>query len=83
LHLSDVFPPTLTQTQRIEAASYFLSNPSSAHNPYAAEFEQAIDKLITEMEVFQEPDGYLNVYFTVVDKDGRFQNLRDMHEMCT
>lgn len=29
----------------------------------------------------QQPDGYLNIYFTVVDPKGRFRNLRDMHEM--
>jgi DUF1680 family protein len=34
------------------------------------------------MEAFQHADGYLNVYFTVVDPAGKFQNLRDMHEMC-
>jgi hypothetical protein len=24
----------------------------------------------------------LNIYFTVVDPEGRFKNFRDMHEMC-
>lgn len=67
---------------RIESASYYLANPSSAGTPYADEFQRAIDKLIGEMEAFQHADGYLNVYFTVVDPAGKFQNLRDMHEMC-
>ncbi len=35
------------------------------------------------IEKAQQPDGYLNIYFTVVDPAGRFKNLRDMHEMCT
>lgn len=34
------------------------------------------------IEKAQQPDGYLIIYFTVVDKEGRFKNLRDMHEMC-
>lgn len=34
------------------------------------------------IEKAQQPDGYLNIYFTVVDPEGRFKNLRDMHEMC-
>lgn len=67
---------------RIESASYFLANTSTSSTPYAKEFAQAIDKLISEMEEFQRPDGYLNVYFTIVDSEGRFKNLRDMHEMC-
>lgn len=66
---------------RIESASYFLAG-AKEDSPHREEFSQAIDKLISEMEAFQAPDGYLNVYFTVVDPAGRFQNLRDMHEMC-
>lgn len=34
------------------------------------------------IEKAQQPDGYLIIYFTVVDNEGRFKNLRDMHEMC-
>jgi DUF1680 family protein len=34
------------------------------------------------IEKAQGEDGYLNIYFTVVDPEGRFRNLRDMHEMC-
>lgn len=34
------------------------------------------------IESFQKPDGYLGIYFTVVDPKGRFRNFRDMHEMC-
>jgi DUF1680 family protein len=34
------------------------------------------------IEKAQQEDGYLIIYFTVVDKEGRFKNLRDMHEMC-
>ena len=34
------------------------------------------------IEKAQQPDGYVNIYFVVVDQEGKFQNLRDMHEMC-
>ncbi len=34
------------------------------------------------IEKAQHEDGYLNIYFTVVDPEGRYKNLRDMHEMC-
>ena len=34
------------------------------------------------IEKAQQEDGYLIIYFTVVDKEGRFKNLRDLHEMC-
>ncbi|RKU40428.1 hypothetical protein DL546_003015 [Coniochaeta pulveracea] len=81
----DGLPPSLFWESDIgkwiESASYYLANPSSAGTPYADEFQRAIDKLIGEMEAFQHADGYLNVYFTVVDPAGKFQNLRDMHEM--
>ena len=29
----------------------------------------------------QQPDGYLNVHYTVVEPDKRFSNLRDCHEL--
>jgi DUF1680 family protein len=34
------------------------------------------------IESAQQPDGYLDIYFTVVDPEGRFKNMRDMHEQC-
>ncbi|KAL7424687.1 hypothetical protein Q5752_000371 [Cryptotrichosporon argae] len=63
----------------IEAACYFLStHTASAH---AAEFEAAIAELVDMIAAAQQDDGYLNIYFTVVDPAGRFKNMRDMHEM--
>jgi DUF1680 family protein len=67
---------------RIEAACYFLSSPDGASCEFADEFNAAIDELVEMISKAQQPDGYLDIYFTVVDKKGRFQNLRDMHEMC-
>lgn len=41
-----------------------------------------MDHIIDLIVKAQQEDGYLNIYFTVVDPEGRFKNLRDMHEMC-
>lgn len=49
---------------------------------HADEFRSSIQELVDMIERAQRPDGYLIIYFTVVDPAGRFQNLRDMHEMC-
>ncbi len=77
----------------IEATTYFLASTQSESsltgNPTTSlvfptlskEFEESIDYLIDLMEKAQKPDGYLNIYFTVVDPKGRMMNLRDYHEM--
>ena len=41
-----------------------------------------MQELVNKIENAQQPDGYLNIYFTVVDPKGRYKNFRDMHEMC-
>jgi DUF1680 family protein len=41
-----------------------------------------MDHIIDLIVKAQQEDGYLNIYFTVVDPEGKFRNLRDMHEMC-
>lgn len=41
-----------------------------------------MDHIIDLIVKAQQDDGYLNIYFTVVDPEGKFRNLRDMHEMC-
>jgi DUF1680 family protein len=67
---------------RIEAACYFLSSEDTKNTPQAKEYRQAMDTMVDLIERAQQEDGYLNIYFTVVDPEGRFKNLRDMHEMC-
>ena len=59
-----------------------MSSADAASCVHAEEFKQAIQELVDMIEKAQQPDGYLNIYFTVVDPEGRFKNLRDMHEMC-
>jgi DUF1680 family protein len=45
------------------------------------ELEKLADDLIDRMARAQQPDGYLNTYFTVMEKEYRWRNLRDWHEM--
>ena len=59
----------------LEAAAYSLRlypDPS---------LEKQADEVISRMEKAQQADGYLNTYFTVMEKEYRWRNLRDWHEM--
>ncbi len=59
----------------IEAASYsFTTHPD-------ADLEQKVDEVIDLIAASQQADGYLNVHFTAVDPEGRWTNLRDLHEL--
>ncbi|GCE31393.1 hypothetical protein KDA_68770 [Dictyobacter alpinus] len=59
----------------IEAASYSLAlHPDSA-------LDALLDQVIALLAGAQQPDGYLNVYFTVVDPVQRWTDLRDAHEL--
>jgi len=59
----------------VEAASYSLAtHPDPALD---ALLDEAIDLVVKA----QQPDGYLNPYFTVVEPEQRWTNLRDMHEL--
>lgn len=71
-----------TDWYRIEAACYFLASPDGSQSAHAEVFRNSIQELVDMIEKAQQEDGYLIIYFTVVDKEGRFKNLRDMHEMC-
>jgi DUF1680 family protein len=59
----------------IEAASYSLT---TSPDP---ELSKKVDEVIGLISNSQQDDGYLNVHFTAVDPDGRWTNLRDMHEL--
>lgn len=59
----------------IEAVSYSLaSEPDST-------LEAMLDEVIDLIVSAQQPDGYLNIYFTVVEPENRWANLRDCHEL--
>lgn len=59
----------------IEAAAYSL------HNFPDSDLEKTVDGLIEIIAAAQDSDGYLNTYFTVKDKDKRWKNLLEGHEL--
>ena len=60
----------------IEGVSYFPGTDATKE-----EVDSAVHDLVTKIRKAQQPDGYLNIHFTVVEPDKRFSNLRDLHEM--
>jgi DUF1680 family protein len=46
-----------------------------------SDLEALMDSIIDRMEKAQQPDGYLNAHFTVVEPQKRWSNLRDQHEL--
>jgi DUF1680 family protein len=59
----------------IEAVGYSLhTHPDPA-------LQQQTDALIEQISRAQQPDGYLNTYFTSIEPEMRWRNLRDWHEM--
>jgi DUF1680 family protein len=62
-------------TTWLEAASYSLA----AHPD--PDLEALVDQLTDRIVRAQQPDGYLNTHFTVVQPEMRWRNLRDWHEL--
>ncbi|MBR3141623.1 MAG: glycoside hydrolase family 127 protein [Clostridiales bacterium] len=59
----------------IESASFSLMNtPDPA-------LEKELDYVISLIAAAQDKDGYLNTYFTVKDRDKRWTNLHEAHEL--
>lgn len=59
----------------IEAAAYSLSLFPDA------ELEKTVDGLINIIADAQDADGYLNTYYTIKDRDKRWTNLLEGHEL--
>jgi DUF1680 family protein len=59
----------------IESACYFLQRE------YDASIDLAVGELVDMIRGAQQPDGYINVHYTVVEPEKRWSNLRDMHEL--
>ncbi len=59
----------------LEAVGYTLTG-----NPMP-ELEKLADQVIDLIGRVQEPDGYLDTYFTIDRRDQRWTNVRDMHEL--
>lgn len=45
------------------------------------ELEKRADAIIDSIEKAQQPDGYLNTYFTLKEPEHRWQNLLECHEL--
>lgn len=59
----------------LEAVGYSLD---SYPDP---DLEKLADGVIDNIAAGQLPDGYLNSYFTVIEPDQKWRNLRDWHEL--
>lgn len=59
----------------LEAACYILA----AHEDES--LAQVVEETVALIANAQQPDGYLNVFHSTVEKDKRWTNLRDMHEL--
>jgi DUF1680 family protein len=59
----------------IEGACYFLQWKENE------KIGAAVNELVDMIRSAQQPDGYLNIHFTVVEPEKRFTNLRDLHEL--
>jgi hypothetical protein len=59
----------------LEGASYSLA----AHPDPA--MEKTIDDILVKIAAAQQPDGYLNTYYTLAEPGKRWTNLKDMHEL--
>ena len=58
----------------IEGASYIIKK----HN--APSLEEKVDAIVEKIKENQGEDGYFNIYYTVVEPNGRFSD-RDKHEL--
>lgn len=62
----------------LEASAYSLAVQPDK------ELEERMDAIIDIIEKAQQPDGYLNTYFTIKEPGHRWQNLQECHELyCT
>ncbi len=59
----------------LEAVAYSLSNHPDP------QLEEKADALIELIKDAQDKDGYLNTYFTIKDRDKRWTNLLEAHEL--
>ncbi|HEY9076669.1 MAG TPA: beta-L-arabinofuranosidase domain-containing protein [Anaerolineaceae bacterium] len=59
----------------LEAAAYSLAlNPDP-------DLEAKVEAMIAQLASLQQPDGYLNSHFILVEPEKRWTNLRDWHEL--
>jgi len=59
----------------IEAVAYSLKTHPDK------KLETLVDKVVALIAKAQQPDGYLNTHFIVVEPEKRWSNLQDLHEL--
>ena len=59
----------------LETVAYCL------HNGRCKDYETIADEVISLIGRAQQPDGYLNTYYTVAEPQGRWSNLVEGHEL--
>ncbi len=59
----------------LEGASYSLADHPDA------KLQEMVDRVIASIAAAQQPDGYLNTYYTLVEPDKRWTNCRVRHEL--
>ncbi|GCE08938.1 glycoside hydrolase family 127 protein [Dictyobacter aurantiacus] len=62
-------------TKWVEAASLSLATHPDA------KLDALLDETIEFIRSIQQPDGYLNLWFTEVEPEKRWSNMRDLHEL--
>ncbi|ODV83825.1 glycoside hydrolase family 127 protein [[Candida] arabinofermentans NRRL YB-2248] len=64
----------------LEALCYslkYINRDDPIHDTFVGWINEATDMIINA----QQPDGYINSYFTVVEPDKKFTNIVEMHEL--
>jgi DUF1680 family protein len=59
----------------VEGIAYALAGQRDA------DLEQRADAIIDRIAAAQQPDGYLNTYFTLVKPEDRWKHMQDSHEL--
>lgn len=59
----------------LEGASFALFHRRDA------DLDRRVDAIITRIAAAQQPDGYLNAYFTLDTREGHWTNTKDKHEL--
>src|SRR6185503_7553909 len=64
-----------------DVAKWMEAAASSLRVHHDPELEAQLEEVISLLECAQQPDGYLNAYYTAVEPGKRWSNLRDKHEL--
>jgi DUF1680 family protein len=65
----------------LEAAGYVLGDGGTGSPAATAELRARVDEAVDLIARAQQPDGYVNTYFTVKEPSRKWKNLREAHEM--